>query len=92
MRDQQKIHKLDLLLAKIVIEERGMPARPDLRRQPNSHLRSIRNSPTVLPLAGTEPTTDSDSQQTESGMDFKSIFQMADSIEEIELQKASKTE
>ena len=90
MRDQQKIHKLDLLLAKIVIEERGMPARPDYRRQP--HLRSIRNSPTVLPLAGTEPTTDSDSQQTESGMDFKSIFQMADSIEEIELQKASKTE
>ena len=89
MRDQQKIHKLDLLLAKIVIEERGMPARPDLRRQPNLR---IRNSPTVLPLAGTESTTDSDSQQTESGMDFKSIFQMADSIEEIELQKASKTE
>ena len=89
MRDQKKIHKLDILLAKIVIEERGMPARPDLRRQPNLR---IRNCPTVLPLAGPEPTTDSDSQQTESGMDFKSIFQMADSIEEIELQKASKTE
>ena len=91
MRDHAKIHRLDILLGKIVIEERTVPARPDFRRQP-SNLR-LRNGPTLLPLANREPATpDSDSQQTETGLDFKSIFQMADAIEEIEVPQASKTE
>ena len=53
MRDYNKIRKLDILLAKIVIEEMGVPARQDLRRTRNTGATTSPGN-TLLPFASSD--------------------------------------
>ena len=84
MRDANKINKLDLLLAKISIEEKSVGPRADRRSAESRNSR-------MLPLASDSQTSnDSDAAPIQNLAD---IFAAADAIEEVamENQKASET-
>ena len=96
MRDFKRIRKLDLLLAKITLEEMGVPARVDLRRTRNTCAgRSPGN--TLLPFASSDSETASPSfkEVLSDGNaicpgNLADIFKFVDEID-FESSEASKT-
>ena len=96
MRDFNKIRKLDILLAKIVIEEVGVPARQDLRRTRNTGRKTHHD--TLLPVASSDSETASPSfKEVLSGGNaicpgnLADIFKAVEEVEVFGSSEASKT-
>ena len=76
MRDSGKIHKLDVLLAKIVIEEKPVGQRPDLRRS-----KASRQLPLALSESDSQSTAPEVTPQKEEAFTLESLFREVEAIE-----------